>query len=193
MFTHLLRAAFAVILAGTFGPRLAHADIYTWVDASGTVNVSNLAPPEGARVTKVIHDTGPKTTMRDDMAREAARQAEVQALATRVQQLQDEVERARRQAPVQLEYRAIPAPPAMPYGVDLAPQPLQYADNAVPPTSIGCDVTWAGCGIWWGPGIYPANVVVLRAPNFRRFNPVHGGHHFAAQQPARAFAGSRRR
>src|SRR2546427_3441703 len=192
MFTYLLRTAFAAVLAGTFGLPLAHADIYTWVDASGTVNVGNLAPPEGVRVTKVIHETGPKTTTRDDMARDAARQAEVQALAARVQQLQDEVDQARRQEAVQVEYRAIPAPPAMPYGVDLAPQPLQYADNAAPPTSIGCDVTWVGCGLWWGPGIYPANVVVLRAPKFRRFNPVHGGHYFA-QQPVRASGGSRRR
>ena len=190
MFTHLLRAACAVVVVGTFGLQPAHADIYTWVDASGMVNVSNLVPPEGVRVTKVIRETAPKTTTRDDIARDAARQAEVQALVARVQQLQDEVEQARRQAPVQVEYRAIPAPPVMPYGV--APQPLQYADNTIPSTSIGCDVTWAGCGIWWGPGIYPASVVVLRAPNFRRFNPVHGGHHFAAQQPARAFAGSRR-
>jgi hypothetical protein len=192
MFTHLLRTAFAVVLAGAFGLQLAHADIYTWVDASGTVNVSNLEPPEGVRVTKIIRETGPKTTTHDDVARDAARQAEVQALATRVQQLQDEVDQARRQAPVQAEYPAI-APPAMPYGVDLAPQPLQYADNAGPPTSIGCDVTWAGCGLWWGPSIYPANVVVLRAPKFRRFNPVHGGHHFAAQQPVRASGGSHRR
>jgi hypothetical protein len=193
MLTHLLRAAFAVVLAGTLGLQLAHADIYTWVDASGTVNVSNLAPPEGARVTKVIHETGPKTTMRDDMAREAARQAEVQALAIRVQQLQDEVDQARRQSPVQVEYRAIPAPPALPYGAVLASQPVQYADNAVPPTGYGCDGTWAGCGVWWGPGIYPANVVVLRAPNFRHFNPVHGGHPFAARPPMHAFADSHRR
>jgi hypothetical protein len=191
MFTHLLRAAFAVTLAGTFGLQLAHADIYTWVDPSGVVNVSNLTPPEGARVTKVIHETAPKIAMRDDAVREAARQAEVQALATRVQQLQDEVDQARRQPPVQVEYRTIPAPPAMPYGVDLAPPPLQYADNAA--AGYGCDGTWAGCGVWWGPGIYPANVVVLRAPNSRHFNPVHVGHHFAARPPMHAFADSHRR
>ncbi len=193
MFTHRLRAAFAVVLAGFLGLQLAHADIYTWVDASGTVNVSNLAPPEGARVTMVIRETVPKIAVRDDVAREAARQAEVQALATRVQQLQDEVDQARRQPPVQVEYRSMPAPPAMPYGIDLAPQPVQSADNAVSPAGYGCDGTWASCGIWWGPGVYPASVVVLRAPNFRRFNPVHGGHHFAARPPTHAFADSRRR
>ena len=193
MFTHLQRAAFAVILAGICGPQLAHADIYTWVDAFGAVNVSNLAPPEGVRVTKVIRETAQKIAMRDDAAREAARQAEVQALAARVQQLQDEADQARRQPPMQVEYRAIPAPPAMPYGVELAPQPLQYADNAVSPAGYGCDVTWAGCGIWWGPGLYPANVVVLRAPNSRHFNPVHGGRPFAPRPPMHAFADPRRR
>ena len=39
----------------------ARADIYTWTDAGGRVNISNLAPPEGARVTSVLHET-PKPT-----------------------------------------------------------------------------------------------------------------------------------
>jgi hypothetical protein len=35
--------------------QVAPTDIYTWVDARGTVNVSNLPPPENVRVTKVTH------------------------------------------------------------------------------------------------------------------------------------------
>ena len=76
------------VLAGTFGLQPAHADLYTWVDASGGVNVSNLAPPEGVRITNVI----PASPTATHDAREAARDAEVQALTKRVRQLEDEVE-----------------------------------------------------------------------------------------------------
>jgi hypothetical protein len=91
MLTRLLRAILPVVLAGTFGLQPAHADLYTWVDASGGVNVSNLPPPEGVRITNVILASAPKTTTRDDDARGAARDAEVQALTERVRQLEDEV------------------------------------------------------------------------------------------------------
>ena len=33
--------------------------IYTWTDASGRINVSNLPPPDGARVSHVVHETPP--------------------------------------------------------------------------------------------------------------------------------------
>ena len=90
MRARLLRAALAAVLAGTFGLQPAHADLYTWVDVSGRVNVSNLVPPEGVRITNVIPASPPKTTTRDD-AREAVREAEVQALTKRVRQLEDQV------------------------------------------------------------------------------------------------------
>jgi hypothetical protein len=193
MFTRLHQAVLSLVLAGTSGLQLAHADIYTWVDASGTVNVSNLAPPEGIRVTKVIRESDSKTKAREDAARDAARQAEVQALAARVQQLQDEVDRARRQLPVQMDYRAIPAPPAVPYEIDPAPPPAQYAANVAPSASMGCDLSWIGCGFGWGQAIYPASVVVLRTTNFRHFRPVHGGRQFAAPRPGHAPGDFRRR
>src|ERR1700692_3777393 len=91
MRTRLLRATLPAVLAGAFGLQPAHADVYTWVDASGGVNVSNLPPPEGVRITSVIPGSAPKTTARDDDAREAARDAEVQALTKRVRQLEDEL------------------------------------------------------------------------------------------------------
>ena len=58
MFTRAIRA----ISLKRFSParsdcRLAHADIFTWVDSSGQVNVSNLDPPAGVVVTNVIRDT----------------------------------------------------------------------------------------------------------------------------------------
>src|ERR1700687_3450705 len=90
MLTRLLQTTLPVVVAGTLGLQPAHADLYTWVDASGGVNVSNLAPPEGARITNVIPASPPKTTTRDD-PREAVRDAEVQALTKRVRQLEDQV------------------------------------------------------------------------------------------------------
>ena len=90
MRTRLLRAALPAVLAGIFWLPPAYADLYTWVDASGGVNVSNLAPPEGVRITNVIVAGAPKTTTRDD-ARVAARDAEVQVLTKRVRQLEEVV------------------------------------------------------------------------------------------------------
>jgi hypothetical protein len=195
MLTRLLRASLPAILAGTFGLQLAHADIYTWVDASGAISVSNLAPPDGVRVTNILRATAPATATRDDDARNAARQTEMQALAERVRQLEDEVELATRPPPPQVDYRAIPAPAVVQYVVE--PPPVQYAVNVVnmtPPAQAynGCDPAWMSCGSWWFPGIYPASVVVVRAPNFRRFPPVHGGHQFVGQQPMRPPGGFRR-
>jgi len=97
--TRLLSAALPAIFASTFGLQPAHADIYTWIDATGGVSVSNLAPPEGVRVTNVIHASAPKTTARDDDVRDAARDAELRALTERVRQVEDEIEAATRQVP----------------------------------------------------------------------------------------------
>ena len=91
MLTRRLQATLAVVVAWTFGLQPAHADLYTWVDASGDVNVSNLAPPKGVRITNVISASASKATTRDDDGREGARDAEVQALTKRVRQLEDEV------------------------------------------------------------------------------------------------------
>ena len=91
MLTRLLQATLPAVVAGTFALQPAHADLYTWVDASGGVNVSNLAPPEGVRVTNVVLASSPKAATRDD-AREAARDAEVQALTKHVQQLEAELQ-----------------------------------------------------------------------------------------------------
>ena len=88
MLTRILRATLPVVLASTFGLQPAHADLYTRVDASGRVNISNLAPPDGVRITNVIPAS--PTATRD--AREAARDAEVQALTKRVRQLEGQVE-----------------------------------------------------------------------------------------------------
>jgi hypothetical protein len=190
MHTHLLRAALPVVLAGTLGLQVARADIYTWTDASGRVNISNLAPPEGVHVTNVVHESAPTVVARNnDAARNALRDAEVQVLAERVRQLQAEVDSAKRQAPPPSpDYRAVSMPAAMPYDMNFAPPPVQYAAGVAPP-SYGCDVTWSDCGLGWGTGFYPANVVFVRTPSFRRFYPVRGGNHFPAPPPMRGPGG----
>jgi hypothetical protein len=182
--TRVLQAWLLVVLAGTAAVQLAHADIYTWVDGSGTINVSNLPPPEGVSVTKVTHES--PSAPRDEVARAAAHQAEVQALEDRVGQLENEVQFARLQAAPPADYRAIPAPPVIQYIVEPAPPVMQYAPNPAPPQYAGCDPTWTDCGSWWVPGFYAASVVFLRPANFRHFRPGSGGHHFMAQQPGRA-------
>jgi hypothetical protein len=161
----LLSAALAASLACSLGVRLAHADIYTWVDASGRVNISNLLPPEGARVTSVTHERVQDPAAREEAGREAARQAELQALTDRVRQLETEIQAALRPvAPPQVVYVPVPVP---------APAPVQYQAEMAPPAGDGCDPSWSSCWGWWGPGFYPANVVVVRAPGFRRFPPGH--------------------
>jgi hypothetical protein len=201
MFMRFIRAFLPSLLTCTFGLQLAHADIYTWVDKSGLVTVSNLAPPEGVRLTNVMHESPPNP------AREAARQAEMQALSERahqlemqilserVRQLEREVEVARVQVPAQIVYPAIPAPQPV------QPQPMQYAGDMAPLASTRCDPAWFQCGSWWGPGFYPTSVVVVRTQNFRHFDRHRSGQrfamqppqHFAMQQPARGSGGFHRR
>jgi len=180
MLSRFLRSALPALLFGVFGSQLAHADIYTWVDKAGTINVSNLAPPDGAHVTSIIHASAPETAARDAAAREAARQAEVQALNERMRQLESAVEVASRQAPPP-DYRPIAAPPVMQYFVNAAPSPEQYAVDATAPTYTGCNPGWIGCGAWWWA--YPASVVVVRAPNFRPTHPARGQHDFTFHPP----------
>lgn len=160
------RAALPV-LACVLLVQTAHADIYTWVDARGVVNVSNLGPPEGARVTSVTHETPQAVASRNDAAREAARQAEVQALADRVRQLETEVQIARRPvvaAPAPVTYVPVPTPIIMP----LEPEPA--------PPARGCDPSWFGC--WaWGSGWFPS-VIVVPSGNIHshHFEPGHRTH-----------------
>lgn len=181
MLIRLLSAALPAVLACTLGLQLAHADIYTWVDPSGIVNVSNLPPPEGVRVTNVTQETPQKLATRYDAAREAVRQAELQTLSDRVRQLENEVEVAQRPVP----------PPPVVYVPVPTPAPVQYQAEMAPPASGGCDPSWLGCWAWWGSGFYPASVVVVRTPNFRRFYPAHAERGFLVQRPVRGPVGFR--
>ena len=171
MLTRLLGAVLSSVLAYTAGLPLAHADIYTWIDESGTVNVSNLNPPEGLQVTKIVHEI-PRTIVAPPLAvSSTAPSVDVQVLAGRVRQLEYEVELAKRQVSPVMEYVAVPMSPTMQYGVEVAPQ-----------ASYGCDSGLNGCWGGLGFGAYPMGIVVLGAPTFRRPIPSRGGHRFAMQQ-----------
>jgi len=184
----ILAPTIAAVLLGIASP--ARADIYTWIDASGRTNVSNLDPPSDVKVTSVIKSGPVKSETRSD----ALRDAEVQALAERVRQLQDEVEQARREpAPVPVQYQYPPAPPIVQYISVPQPAPMQYADDSAPQYAYGCDPSWASCALGWYPGFYPAGVVVLGAPNFRRGFPNRGGHHYVTPRPVRGPGGPPRR
>jgi hypothetical protein len=187
MLTLILRTALPVLVAGTVSLPLAHADIYTWADASGSVNVSNLAPPKGVRVISVTH-TSAADAARESAARDAARRAETQALEERVRQLEADAELARRQPPPQVDYPVIPGPPSMQYRYDPAPPPVQYTVYSSPPAyTMGCDPGWMDCGLGWFPNFYSTGVVFVRAPTFRRFPSVPVRHPFGARQPMRPF------
>jgi hypothetical protein len=175
MIIPLLRLALPLALVGAFGLQTARADIYTWVDASGSINVSNLAPPEGVRVTSIIRSTAPAATSDGP--------TKTQALEDRVRQLEDEVELSRRAAPPPVVYPPIVVPPVVQYIVQPPPVFVQYAFSEPPPASYGCDPGLLDCGLAWTPGFYPASVVVLRAPNFRHFRPAPDGRHAVAHPP----------
>jgi hypothetical protein len=189
MSTRLFQAVLLSLIGCGLALRLAHAEIYTWVDPAGVVNLSNLAPPEGVRVTRVTHEPAPRVASASEVAREAARQAELQALADRARELEVQALSERiRQLEREVEIGRSQPPPAVGYAVMPSLPVTQYVVEPAPPASTGCDPAWFGCGPWWGPGIYPPSVVVIGAPNFRRVHPFHsfrGRHHVVLQQPMR--------
>jgi hypothetical protein len=163
-------AALVLLAALAFTVRGAHADIYTWTDASGSINVSNIAPPDDVHVTKVVHDSPPRPQAAIDAA-EAAHQAEVRALNDRVGQLERDADVASR---VTSRAPAYPPPGAYP------PQPPVYAATAPTPaiqysvyppesTAQGCDSSWNDCGNnWLTSPIYAAPFFVVQNNPFRR-------------------------
>ena len=145
----------------------AHADIYTWVDAKGNVNLSNLPPPEGTQVTNVFRED-PAVHARSEAARAASRAEELKALSERVTQLEQDLDTAKREPPA-VAY--VPSPPV----VVAAPNPPVFAQAIVapptpPPAYANCNDPWASCFFPGYPGFYPSGVVVLNA------TPAHGPH-----------------
>lgn len=138
------------------------ADIYTWVDKDGIVNVSNLPPPDEAKILRTTR-TAPR-----DPARDAAREAQVRALSARVAQLESEVDAARREAAAPV----LPPPP--PVVVVAPPAPTTSIVNVVMPAAQapayapyadGCDISFGDClGTGWGYYGVPGAVVVGGRP-----------------------------
>src|SRR4030095_2612299 len=178
---HLLVVALSWVLLCASGLRHARADIYTWSDGAGRVNVSNLAPPDGVQVTKVVPETPPPAPPHPVTPVDTLSRTEALALAERVRQLEYDVELAKRQTPPPIYYPAVPTPAPVQYAV----ASVQYGPEFSPPVSYGCDPSWFGCAGLWGPGFYPAGVVILGAPSIHRSFSHHGGHHSAMHGPGR--------
>jgi hypothetical protein len=154
------KALAATLLAFVLAP-VARAEIYTWVDAQGRTNISNLAPPEGARVTRVVHEAPPNPY--NDAARDAAQKAELESLAQRVDQLQIALQNAVRQPPPQPQPQVIIVPAAA---------PVQYVSEPEPaPQAQDCNYGWT-CNGWWNPG-FPPFVSYVYVPSARFRNPSH--------------------
>jgi uncharacterized protein DUF4124 len=87
------RAAVLVLLAAAALPAICSAEIYSWVDPDGVVTYSNLPPPNGVRVTNVIHEE----PLSAKAPAEAAHQAEVSALNDRIRLLEFQTARQQRE------------------------------------------------------------------------------------------------
>lgn len=161
-----------VASAGALAP--AHADVYNWVDRDGTVTASNLAPPEGVRVTKIVH-----TSAKEKAAIDAARAAQLQALSERVRDLEQQVQSAKSLPPPDVGYPPMMAPPPIPYAMNRMPAVQQYVVVESQPSApganpYGCDPTWASCwSSFYGPLVYPGVVVVS---GHRHHSHRGGGH-----------------
>jgi len=169
----------AVLALGLLAAGPARADIYTWTDANGSINISNIAPPEGTHVTKVVHDSPPRPQAAIDAA-EAAHQAEVRALSDRVTQLEREADAVARMAsrPAPAYY----APPPPVYAAAPPVPPIQYSVYPPESTSQGCDWNWNDCGsTWWTSPIYASPFFFIPTTGFRHPRPPAG--HFPPRGP----------
>jgi uncharacterized protein DUF4124 len=172
----MLRVGFAaVLLVCTLAAPITRADVFTWLDAAGRTNVSNLDPPEGARVTSVVRER--PASAAEIAAREARQRADVIALEEQVRRLAAEVAATR-------QPRVVEAPP-MPvvYNIITMPSPpvavpdlsMAYADMA-PAPSYDCIPSWAGCATWW-PG-FATGTVVVGSTHGHHFDSFNHGHRF---------------
>jgi hypothetical protein len=154
----LSSAAVSLGVLGGLLPSLASAEIYGWVDPSGSFTYSNLPPPKNARLIEVIPEEpspDPATMAQAKAAADAAHQAQLQALNDRVRQLEREVQQVQRQPP-----------PPVPYPVASAPM-----------SAPGCDSEYFDCDVWAGPVYY--TVGTFAPGRFARHlnGHFHGSHH----------------
>jgi hypothetical protein len=157
-------AAVVLGVLGVLVPSLAAAEMYCWVDASGSVTYSNLPPPKEARLLEIIPEEPPLEPARVAQAKalaDEARQSQMQALNDRIRQLEQQVELTQRQPP-----------PAVPYPVASGP-------------ASTCDSEFFDCGGWAGPYY----TVGYLAPGSFRHRPF-GHHHGDHGAPHAPFAGA---
>jgi hypothetical protein len=165
------RLAWVIAFVGASASTSAQADIYTWVDSSGNLNMSNLAPPEGARVTNVFRED-PALHASAEAARAAAQREELRALSDRVTQLERDLDAAKHQESPPIAYApAMPAPAPAPYPSVVA----QAIVAPMTPTYGNCADPWASCFSPGYFGFYPGGVVILSAPPPHRIHPVRRG------------------
>lgn len=129
-------ATLAVATAGASTPLPAAAEIYGWVDSSGSVTYSNLPPPKDAKIIDRIEET--PSTPQSQAAAAAAHDAQMRSLNARVQQLEWELRQS----------AMTPAPPPS------APYPVASAPSYGP----DCDAGFYDCGMWDGPAYYTIGV-----------------------------------
>ena len=170
--------ALVAAFACAFSAQL-YADIYTWTDAFGRINVSNVAPPADVHVTKVIRED-PAATARAAAARNAARESEIRTLTERVAQLEQDASLAR-VAPAPMPYPVMPPAPPVPYSFAMAQPPVQPpADFSAPMTST-CSPFGFDCASVWPSVVYPAGAVVLRTRSGNHFRSIYKSHQMAAR------------
>jgi len=149
---------------------VAHADIYTWTDAAGRVNVSNIAPPDAARITHVTRDISPKPDAA--ASRDNAEQNDVRALADRVRQLEQELDVAKIAPTASVPVPTPPPPAVVTIWNYVAPPVSPVADAAfyAQPSYGACDFN---CAPAWVSSAYPAGVASIGTPALRRPYPFH--------------------
>jgi len=100
------RAGTLVLVAWLALPTICSAEIYSWVDSTGVVTYSNLPPPNGVRVTNVMHEE----PLSSQASADAAHRAEVSALNDRIRLL--ELQTGRQQREIADYPGIVPAPEA---------------------------------------------------------------------------------
>ena len=179
-------AALAAGCAGALACSMAGADIYTWVDASGNLNLSNQPPPEGVRVTNIYREN-PAARAHADAARAASAREELRALNARVAELERALEKsnenqARPPEPTPLAYAPAPPPPAA-YASAMAQTIVAPPAPIHGPYYPGYDCAWVGCFSPGSFGFYPSSVVVVNAPEKGHRHPPRRPEPVRNQQP----------
>jgi hypothetical protein len=165
--------AVAALAAAFAAP--AWADIYTWTDASGRVNISNVEPPQDVHPRRIAQT--PVQKKESDAARAATQASEVEALKARVAELESQVELAQQESAPPLAYPiAAPVAPRVVVVTPPAPPPIAYAP---PPDVAPCDPLVFGCPAFG----YPVNVVVIKQPRFHRHDRFRGDRFHAVRPP----------